>query len=264
MVVPAEVAQSASLVQEVVARMSFNMNDRKALYAVAIVVATVGCQKAPVVDEAPTVAPIAKVTYTPSAEAGLPVAQGQDKGHLAKLFVSAAAKYGSARTDPFALTKEETAFETSQNAYRLFNQVGGFSMNYGQIDDPVETPAVLEPQPYRRLSGVVVGESVLAIIDMGEGSEAQIIHPGQQIPGTPWSVVSIDEDKAVLHRDGPVLPHDVTVRLESPPPGYGPALPTAPTRGFPGGGGFPGGPGGRFGAGGSRGGGGNGAGTGKD
>jgi hypothetical protein len=65
---------------------------------------------------------------------------------------------------------------------------------------------VVEPQPYRRLSGIVVGDSVLALIVMGDGAGPQIIRPGLRIPNSPWRVISIDEEQAVLRRDGDVLP----------------------------------------------------------
>jgi hypothetical protein len=89
----------------------------------------------------------------------------------------------------------------------------------------------------------VVGDSVLALIDMGNGT-TELIRPGQRIPGSEWTVVSIDEEKAILRRGGNRLPRQVTVRLELPPPGFGGG---GNTGGFPGGptgpGGPPGGPG---------------------
>jgi hypothetical protein len=206
-----------------------------------------------------------KYTYKFTSDAGISIAQEQDNGKLKKLYASRGSKYGSARQDPFALTKDELEFETSQGALRTFNETGGYQMDYVPSETEEVAPTV-EQQPYRRLSGIVVGDSVLAIIDMNDGSESQIIHPGERIPNSPWTVVSIDKEKAVLRRDGNVLPKEITVRLETPPPGQGgfsggatgpgagagyPGGPGAGAgypgggRGFPGGGrGFPGGPGG--------------------
>jgi hypothetical protein len=171
-----------------------------------------------------------------------------------------ASKTGPARHDPFALTASEKAFDTNQSTARLFSQSGGFTLLYDVPPEvsPAELVPVTEPQPYRRLSGIIVGDSVYAILETGTGS-TEIIRPGMRIPNTEWTVVSIDTEKAVLRRSGNVLPHVVTVRLESPPPGMGgntgsagaPGRPGAGTPGTPGGmpggrpGNMPGVPGGR-------------------
>ena len=76
----------------------------------------------------------------------------------------------------------------------------------------------VEPQPYRRLSGILIGDSVLAILE--EGGKSTIVRPGMMIPDTNWRVVSIDKDKAILRREGPQLPHEVEVRLEVGMPGF--------------------------------------------
>jgi len=140
-----------------------------------------------------------------------------------------------ARSDPFALRPDEKQFDTVQSGERVLAE-SGWRQDFTVTSPFPETPApVLEQQPYRRLSGVVIGDSVLALIDMGNGN-SYLIHPGESIPDSEWKVVSIDMDKAVLHRGGNVLPHDVVVRLELPPPGMGGST----TGGF----GGPGGPGG--------------------
>jgi len=114
----------------------------------------------------------------------------------------------------------EKQYDTEQNALRLVATYGPFDPVFTPPVEQDKTPPVIEDQPYRRLAGVVVGDSVLAIIDMGNGS-TELIRPGQQIPNSEWKVVSIDQDKAVLRRGGSALPHEVTVRLESPPLGVG-------------------------------------------
>lgn len=125
----------------------------------------------------------------------------------------------SPRSDPFALLSEERSFETRQTSERVLGEMGGWRFDY-EAPAPVETSDAQEPQPYRRLAGVIVGESVLALIDMGDG-RLEIIRPGQRIPNSEWTVVSIDEDKAILRRGGNRLPRQIVVRLESPPAGFG-------------------------------------------
>jgi hypothetical protein len=150
-----------------------------------------------------------------------------------------ASKYGLARSNPFMLTSAERNFETQQDNARIFSNLGFFSAEFTPPVEPASDleRAIVEPQPYRRLSGIIVGDSITAIIDMGNG-QTEIIRPGMKIPNTPWRVKSIDANKATLVRDGNVQPKQITVRLESPPPGMAPSNPGAP-------GGLPGGPGGR-------------------
>src|SRR5262249_11073777 len=126
------------------------------------------------------------------------------------------------RNDPFALMPEERRFESSQATERVLGESGSWRFDYEPPEVKDETP-VTEPQPYRRLPGVIVGESVLALIDMGDGRPLEIIRPGQRIPNSEWTVVSIDEEKAILRRPGNKLPKEIVVRLESPPfnPGGG-------------------------------------------
>jgi hypothetical protein len=195
--------------------------------------------------------PVKKDPLVLPAEAGVAVKQSADPKKFATLIASRSASFGPGRANPFALTQEEKDYELQQASERLLTSAGGFSLQY---QPPAETDTVLpqvEPQPYRRLAGIVVGDSVLAIIDLGDG-RTEIIRPGMKIPNTEWTVVSIDEDKAVLRRGGKILPKEIIVRLESPPPG------TA----VGGNGGVPGvGGGGGFGPGGPRGGGGGGFGA---
>ncbi len=141
------------------------------------------------------------------------------------------------RADPFKLKPAEQKFEIQQDTERLMGTMGGFVVEY---EPPVEKEPnaglVTEPQPYRRLSGVIVGDSVYALMDTG-GENPVIIRPGMKVPNTDWTVVSIDAEKAVLRRSGNKLPHQVTVRLESPPPGMGGGAPNtgATNPGAPGG-----------------------------
>ncbi len=181
----------------------------------------------------------ASATYTPKGVlAGLPVDKSTDLKQYTQL-VAASAKYGS-RPDPFQLTSEEIAYDRDQNVERVLGSLGGFTTQYSIPPEESKEVEPQEPQPYRRLAGIVVGDSVLAIIDMGDGRASTIIRPGMKIPNTEWTVVSINEDRAILHRDGNVGPHTISVRLEEPPfgtsSGFGSAPAGGPTGGPPAGG----------------------------
>lgn len=229
------------------------------LVAASAVGLLAGC--IPTVEEDPSVGAAPKKTreFRPNAQAGLPVTQSTDANRF-KTFVAARGRsLGPARPDPFALTAAERLFDEGQSSQRLLGLAGGFQQEFTPPDDTVALAPVVEPQPYRRLSGVIIGDSVLALIEMGDGRPPEIIRPGMRIPNSPWRVISIDQDKAVLRRADNVLPRQIEVRLESPPagftaPGGAPAggapggFPGGPPGGFPGGppGGFPGGPPGGF------------------
>jgi hypothetical protein len=178
-------------------------------------------------------------TFRPSSAAGVKVEQPPANPQLWAENVSA--RSFSTRPDPFALQARERAFEVDQTSERIFG-MSGWGVSFTPEEEKVEIPQ-LEPQPYRRLAGVIVADSILALIDMGNG-QLQLIKPGQEIDG--WRVVSIDSDKAILRRGGNKLPREVTVRLETPQ-----STPGAPGGGGqpsgggqPGGGGRPGRPGG--------------------
>jgi hypothetical protein len=191
------------------------------------------------------------VNYVPpNADIGIPTEMSTDDKPY-KALVASTVRF-KPRTDPFQLTSEESAYDRQQNVERMVGSMGGFTNQYTVPPDETKEIPAEEPQPYRRLAGIVVGDSVLAIIDMGDGHAGTIIRPGMKIPNTEWTVVSIDQDKAVLHRDGPVGPHTITVRLESPPSfGGGTGFTSGPQQGGMGPGGpppgrgrgFPGGPG---------------------
>ena len=224
------------------------MGDEKPMTRISIVgfvgigAVLAGCGSSPSTEDTPPAQNVPKVSYVNKSEAGVGASYDVDPTALPKLYAKAASRYGSSRKDPFVLTKSEAEFETQQAGLRQFEALGGYETDYVPNPIPVVVP-VIEQQPYRRLAGVVVGDSVLAIIEMGDGSE-KIVRPGEKIPGTEWSVVSIDQEKAVLHRDGNVLPSDITVRLETPRPGT--ASYNTGGAGYPG----PGGPGQGFGPGG--------------
>ena len=174
----------------------------------------------------------ASATYTPKGVlAGLPVDKSTDMKQYTEL-VAASARYGT-RPDPFQLTSEEVSYDKNQNVERVLGSLGGFTTQYTVPPEESKEVEQQEPQPYRRLAGIVVGDSVLAIIDMGDGRASTIIRPGMKIPNTEWTVVSINEDRAILHRDGNVGPHTISVRLEEPPFGTSTGFGGAQTGGAP-------------------------------
>ncbi len=159
--------------------------------------------------------PLPRTTHLKNVDAGIPVTESTDPKPYLRLV--AASNYGH-RSDPFALTSEEAAYDRQQNTERILSTMGSWKTEYVAPPDEDKTVPPEEPQPYRRLAGVVVGDSVLAIIDMGNG-QTELIRPGMKIPNSEWTVVSINEDHAILHRGGDVAPHTISVRLESPPAG---------------------------------------------
>jgi hypothetical protein len=217
-------------------KMSLTMSNRlkyaSALVSVALV--AVGCLGAPPDPTASPGAtvPDAKINFV--SDAGVPVTQSTDPLFMHKVVV--ASKFGPAPQDPFKLKPYEVSYDTEQTTDRVFSSIGGYRDEFTPPNPADEAPPrVVEPQPYRRLSGVVVGDSILALIDMGNG-QSYLIRPGMTIPNSEWRVVSIDMDKAVLERDGDTLPKEIVVRLELPPPGMSGGV----GAGFNPGGGIPG------------------------
>lgn len=132
-----------------------------------------------------------------------------------------ATRYSGPRSDPFALKPAERSFEIQQDSARLLGQMGSWTFMYTpEPEKPRDAGTIPDPQPYRRLAGIIVGDSVYAILDSGDGSPV-IIRPGMKVPNTEWVVVSIDSEKAILRRSGNKTPREITVRLESPPAGMG-------------------------------------------
>jgi len=176
---------------------------------------------------------------TSQVDAGVAVPPNADPKAW-KMLVAASNSKFHARQNPFALDKQEQEYDQQQASERLAATIGPFNTF---TPEPEVAPTIqLEQQPYRRLSGIVVGSSVVAILEQGQGTEPLLIRPGMKVPPD-WTVVSIDQDKAVLRRSGNVLPHEIEVRLETPPPGY--ETTTVPPAGggnpnFPGAGGGPG------------------------
>lgn len=177
--------------------------------------------------------------FVPVADAGIKVdPQIIDVKKLAdeKTFI--------ARSNPYALKGEEAAFEKSQFAANVLQTNGGFYQAiYEEKVEPAEADTLLpvEPQPARRLVGIMRGDTVTALIDMNDGSGVKSIYPGMVIePDKTWMVESIDDEKAVLVRvKRDKRPFAVVVRLS-------PNLQSGDTSGAPGGGQQGGGPGGNM------------------
>lgn len=155
-----------------------------------------------------------KEPFRPDVNAGIPIPQTADTD-LATL--ASNRNYSGTRPDPFALMSGERAYEAEQASARVLQQSGGYTLLFTP-PAPVasEDPRPIEPQPYRRLSGILVGDSVYAIIEL-EGGRTEIVRPGTRIPNSEWTVVSIDHERAVLRRDGNRRPSEIVVRLESRP-----------------------------------------------
>lgn len=173
-------------------------------------VALVGCAT----EEVTLHTPAKKVPmpeFKPNADAGVPVARGDVD------WKAEGEKIGAGvRPDPFALRTFERSNERSQLAANLLANSSWYGLEYEEkerTDDVNLTP--LEAQPDRRLAGVLVGDTVTALIDMGDGSGIIAVRPGQIIePAKEWQVYSIDEEKAILRRTNKrVRPEFVVVRL---------------------------------------------------
>ncbi len=181
------------------------------IFAASVVLA--GCGPDPVASmgsaqagTAPTLTP-----FKPVAQAGIKV----DPADPTVLIEAGKAQAVAVRGNPFSLRSEETAFDRSQAVASLVEGQGWYPFVAIERAEPGQETFVMEPQPPRRLAGVLIGETITALIDMGDGRGLQTIRPGQTIEGTNWVVQSIDEEKAILRREGSnTRPKYVVVRLE--------------------------------------------------
>lgn len=162
------------------------------------------------------------------------------------IFTLARASSFGARSNPFALLGSEIAFDRNQTAARIIDETGGFRSDFTPQPD-VEEEAVKEQIQYPnwRLAGVIVGDAVIALLDMG--TRVVEIRPGAPVPETEWICISIDNESAVLRHRRDVQPKEVTIYLAAQifgsPAGGGAGGPGAPVgSGGPPGGGRPGGP----------------------
>lgn len=145
---------------------------------------------------------------TPPAPGGAPVAPAAD------IFTVARGMGFASRRDPFALMRGEINFDREQTAARLLNESGTWRTDYEPQPD-VEEDSFREPVPAPnwRVSGVVISDSVLALIDTG--TRVYDVRPGQTVPETEWVVVAIDEESVLLRHRRDVEPKEVRINLQS-------------------------------------------------
>jgi hypothetical protein len=156
-----------------------------------------------------------------------------------KGLIASTVRFGS-RENPFSLSGDEMKFDELQASERFLAESGHFPNSFELPEDKEDIFIAQEQQPYRRISGIVIGDAVYAILE--ENGRSTIIRPGTTIPDTNWVVVAIDRDGVTLRRSGNIQPNEVVVRLEVAPPGMGGAssgggMPAGKPGGAPGGGG---------------------------
>lgn len=147
-----------------------------------------------------------------SADAGVPVNLPNPIGLTDYQAVASNKNFGR-RRDPFALLGPEAAFERQQQRERFFSDAGFFGSEFELPPPSADEPPPVEPQPFRRLAGVLLGDGITALIQMEDGVIYDV-RPGSRIGNSPWVVVSIDTEKLVMRREGNVLPREVIVRIE--------------------------------------------------
>jgi len=121
-----------------------------------------------------------------------------------------------ARADPFSVLAVERAADERARQQQLLAMLGDFQLFAEPKPKPVN-PALIpvETQPYRRLSGIVRGEAVAAILEVPGVSDPVVVRPGDKVGE--WTVRSIDNEKLVLARSGDKRPNTVEVKLEALP-----------------------------------------------
>lgn len=184
------------------------------IFALAGIAVLSGCGPDPVksMTSAPSGNAPAQAPFVPKAEAGI----RREPADPAALITEANKMPVLVRDDPFALRGEEIRYDKAQLAASLVEE-GGWYSNIAEVREEKQETFQVEAQPPRRLAGVLIGETITALIDMGDGQPLQTIRPGQEIRSgnTTWVVQSIDEEKAILRRkEGNVRPKYVVVRLE--------------------------------------------------
>lgn len=124
------------------------------------------------------------------------------------------------RSDPFALSAIEANFDRAQSAESLLMAMDWDTPTTLSLDTEGGGPRIIvEPVPQWRLSGIIIANGVLGILEMGVGGDTIQIRPGTKIPGTEWTVVSIDSERAILRREGNKRPLEFAVNLQGPLPG---------------------------------------------
>ncbi len=204
----------------------------------------VGCNNSPWPAVAtPTGTPRNVTEPVIAAEAGVELDPASVSANLPNVLDYAKGLSFGVRRDPFSMLMQEVSFDREQLAERVLSDFGGFASEFELPDEVTEAPAQFQPRPPWRLSGVVVTQGgIVGLLDMGmptANGSAMEIRPGQRIPGTPFIVASLDQDKAVLRRTDNQLPREITIFLEAPLIPTNPGGPAGAPGGMPG----PGGPG---------------------
>ncbi|MFQ3609855.1 MAG: hypothetical protein SNJ72_00020 [Fimbriimonadales bacterium] len=115
------------------------------------------------------------------------------------------------RRDPFAYLPEENEALQAD----AFDPNRYFVLASPPRPPRVELPEPFEPQPRRRISGIVIGTTVSAILEQ-EGEIPQIIQPGDTVGE--FRVAAITPEGAILRRSRG-NPREVFVRYEPPSAG---------------------------------------------
>ncbi len=139
----------------------------------------------------------------------------------------------ASRRNPFALFGDEMAFETSIRYNIILSKLAppySILIEEGEREVP-ESLRPVDPQPYRRASGILLGETVKAVIV--EGQRRYFVSPGDFLEGTDWMVLAITGDSVILVREESKRPNRMVVRLESAP--FDPSQPEPGTGGGGGG-----------------------------
>ena len=176
-----------------------------------------------------------KIGEIPRAPAGMPLPPNTPVLDSSKEYLRVAQNvYPGSRRDPFRLFSKEATFEVGQQRERLAGDLGGWSTLI--YEEPAPKPDIsempVEPQPRRRLAGVLLGDGASALLEMEDGNIYDV-RPGSRVGE--WTVLSIDGDKCVLYRDPSKRPSEVTVYLDGSLNGGGGGQPGGAGGGQPGG-----------------------------
>ena len=175
-------------------------------FGALVLLAASGCQKDNI-----TYTGLTSVTPTePSPDLDAPGTVMEATPALVNPTRLASTKTYGVRSNPFALLGVERTFHLSQQTEKFLADFGGWE----PFDVPEifrEPPPEVLPLPQWRLSGVIIGNGVLALLDTGR--DVYEIRPGMTIPDTEWRVASIDSERAILVRDNAV-PSEFYVELQ--------------------------------------------------
>jgi len=140
------------------------------------------------------------------------------------------------RKDPFALLPEEVEAMQAD----AFTRAPFVLVASPPKPPKVEIPEPYEPQPKRRVAGIILGQTVSAILEQ-EGELPQIVYPGDMVGE--FRVAAITPEGIILRRSKG-NPREVRVPYEPPGVAFGGgAVTTGGGAGAPGAPGLPGAPG---------------------